>query len=261
MSNQDGHLSPAEAARRLGVTIKALRLYERHGLVKPQRTGADWRVYGPEQMARLHQVLALKRMGLSLGRIAELLAGKAASLGSVLALQEQVLSGESARVAHALALVRAARARLSKGESLSIDDLTTLTKETTMTAKASGEELRTLMQPHIAKHFSPDELTELKSHAYDPAATQSEWDGLIANARAMVARGENPASPAAQDLARRWSAMVARFTQGIPKFETKAKAVWDDAMADSNAAGKLPIHPEIFAFVNQAHAAAKAAGE
>jgi DNA-binding transcriptional MerR regulator len=69
----DSHLSPAETAKRFGISIKALRLYEQHGLLKPLRTangstGAAWRVYGSDQIARLHQILALKRLGLSLGQ-------------------------------------------------------------------------------------------------------------------------------------------------------------------------------------------------
>jgi hypothetical protein len=39
------------------------------------------------------------------------------------------------------------------------------------------------------------------------------------------------------------------------------KAVWNDAMADPNAAAKLPLNPEIFAFVAKAQAAAKATDE
>jgi hypothetical protein len=69
----DSHLSPAETAKRFGISIKALRLYEQHGLLKPLRTangstGAAWRVYGSDQIARLHQILALKRLGLSTER-------------------------------------------------------------------------------------------------------------------------------------------------------------------------------------------------
>jgi len=45
--------SPAETARQLKVSTKALRLYETLGLVKPLRSGAGWRAYGPDQMARL----------------------------------------------------------------------------------------------------------------------------------------------------------------------------------------------------------------
>ena len=54
------YFNPVEIARRLGVSIKALRLYEARGLVRPLRTQAGWRAYGPEQILRLHQIQALK---------------------------------------------------------------------------------------------------------------------------------------------------------------------------------------------------------
>ncbi len=38
-------ICPAEAARRLGISIKALKLYERLGLVHPLRTQKGWRLY------------------------------------------------------------------------------------------------------------------------------------------------------------------------------------------------------------------------
>ena len=87
-------LSPAEAAKRLGATPKALRLYEARGLVKPLRSQADWRAYGPEQMARLHQILALKRLGLSLARIAELLKPNGLKLDAVLAIPVEAMEHE-----------------------------------------------------------------------------------------------------------------------------------------------------------------------
>src|SRR5438128_1117369 len=116
------HLSPTETARRFGVSIKALRLYERHGLLKPLRSQSGWRTYGPDQIARLHQILALKRLGLPLAKIAALLV-HAGSLDAVLAIQEQALARDSAKLARALVLVRAARSKLKSGQALSIDDL------------------------------------------------------------------------------------------------------------------------------------------
>ena len=70
-------LSPSEAAKRLGVSTKALRLYEQRGLVAPGRTAAGWRAYGPEQMAQAGEIVALRRLGLSLaqGQPPELSAG------------------------------------------------------------------------------------------------------------------------------------------------------------------------------------------
>ena len=61
-------------AARLGVSSKALRVYEREGLVEPGRSAAGWRAYGPAQAARLHQIMALRGLGLSLKQIKALLA-------------------------------------------------------------------------------------------------------------------------------------------------------------------------------------------
>lgn len=107
--NSGMNLSPTETARRFGVSIKALRLYERRSLLKPLRSKSGWRTYGPDQITRLHQILALKCLGLSLASIAQLLAS-ADSLGTVRALQDQALVQESRRIARALALIRKARA-------------------------------------------------------------------------------------------------------------------------------------------------------
>ena len=63
-TSNERQLSPAETAQALGLSIKARQLYESRGLVRPKRTAAGWRVYGPDEFASLHQVIALKRLGL-----------------------------------------------------------------------------------------------------------------------------------------------------------------------------------------------------
>jgi DNA-binding transcriptional MerR regulator len=259
MSNTEHYLSPSEAARRLGVSVKALRLYERHGLVTPLRSATGWRAYGPEQIARLHQVLALKRLGLPLARIAELLSGRLAALGDVLAVQEQLLTGERARVSHALALVQAARAKLEAGAQLSIDDLTELTKETTMTKKTTPEEIKAIFDPLAAKYFAPEEIEHLTDREWAQEEVGARWEKVLADARAAMAEGD-PTSSAAADVARRWKALVDEFTGGDPAVAGKVRAIWDDAMADPKAAPKLPITPDMFAFVGKAMEALKATG-
>jgi len=253
---KDRHLSPAETAKRLGVTVKALRLYEQRGLVKPLRTQSDWRTYGPDQIARLHQIVALKRLGLPLARIGELLAWPhdgPHALDRVLDLQERVLARESMRLGHALDIVRRARARLASGEALSVDDLATLTKETTMTGKASDAEMKAIFDPLAEKHFTPEERAALQGRSFDQAEATRTWDALIEEAKALMAKGD-PTSDAARDLARRWQAQVKLFTEGNPAMNQKVLGIWKEAMADPNAAPKLPLNPEIFAFVQKAAA-------
>jgi DNA-binding transcriptional MerR regulator len=257
----DRHLSPAETARLLGVSVKALRLYEQHALVTPQRSAAGWRVYGPAELAALHQVIALKRLGFPLARIAALTAYKPINLDTVLAAQEQALARDAERTAAALALVRTARAKLARRETLTIDDLAKLTTETTMTTKPTPEEMKKIFDPLIEKHYTREDLDALKARGdiFDQAEVTRTWNGLFDEAKALAAKGD-ATSPAALDLARRWSKMVSAFTQGDPALAQKAGAVWKDAVSDPKAAPGLPIDASIWTFVGKAMEALKAQG-
>ena len=125
-------LTAAECAERIGLTVRALRLYERRGLLCPRRTAKNWRLYGLQDVARLHEILALKRLGLSLTRIAELLAGRATDLDQTLATQQSALEALRARAERSLGLIRTSRQRIAAGEAVSIHELIAIAKETTM---------------------------------------------------------------------------------------------------------------------------------
>lgn len=252
------HLSPTEAATKLGITTKALKLYECHGLVSPLRAANGYRTYGPAEMARLHQVLALKRLGLPLAKIAGLLRGSLASLDAILALQEDLLGREADRLSHALTLVRAARARLAAGDRLSVDDLANLTTETTMT-KPKPDDLKATMDRIVNRHFTAEDRAELAKISFDQDAVTQAWTALIADAKALMAKNDT-ASPAALDLARRWHAQISAFTLNKPDIETKLKAVWADALVDPEAAPTLPINAELMAFMGRVTANLKPAG-
>ena len=248
---QERHLSPAETARRLGISPKALRLYEARGLLAPVRSHSGWRASGAKEIATLHHILALKQLGLPLARIAELLSRRPPALDRLLAAQERALSHEHARLGRALRLVRDARAKLAGGTALSTDDLIQLTKETTMTTREQHEVMKTIFDPLVEKHFTEAERAELGARTYDQAEASRAWDGLMAEAKALMAKGD-PASPEAKDLARRWMAQVSLFTGGDAALAGKVKALWNEAMANPKAAPKLPLNPEIFAFIDKA---------
>ena len=125
-----------------------------------------------------------------------------------------------------------------------------------MSTKATQDEMKAIFDPLIDKHMSADERAAHEARPFDQAQVTREWDTLIAEAKALMAKGD-PASPEALDLARRWKAQVEKFTLGNPETDAKVRAVWTDAMADPKAAPKLPMNPELFAFMGNAMAAAK----
>lgn len=126
-------LEANECAARIGLSKRALRLYEEHGLIRPRRTQKGWRLYGADEIARLHEILALKRLGLSLQRITALLQGKAVDLAGILGIQHDLLADQRKRAEQGLALVRAAQAKLAAGTSLTADELIRLANEANMT--------------------------------------------------------------------------------------------------------------------------------
>ena len=121
-------LNPSDAAKRLGVSAKALRLYEQRGLVTPMRTAAGWRVYGPGEMARLEEIVALRALGLSLGQAARVLGGDAAVLDAALAAHQSVLEGRLHQLGDVMERVRRVRADLANGKTPAAGDLALLTK-------------------------------------------------------------------------------------------------------------------------------------
>src|SRR5215204_6490558 len=69
----DRRLKIGEVARQTWLSIKTIRYYESRGLLeKPPRTEGGYRLYGPEEVARLRFVQRAKLLGLTLEEIREL---------------------------------------------------------------------------------------------------------------------------------------------------------------------------------------------
>ena len=68
----DSTYTITELAREFGLTTRAIRFYEDHGLIAPTRAGRN-RVYGNRDKVRLKLTLRGKRLGLSLSEIRELI--------------------------------------------------------------------------------------------------------------------------------------------------------------------------------------------
>ncbi|EUB96931.1 transcriptional regulator, MerR family [Rhizobium sp. CF080] len=126
MSSSAHYLNPSDAAERLGISPKALRLYEQRGLIAPVRTAAGWRTYGPAEMARAAEIAALRALGLSLAQVARVLGGDAQELAPALAAHQARLETEARRIAETVEKVRSLRAGLAGGEPPQMHELTRL---------------------------------------------------------------------------------------------------------------------------------------
>lgn len=116
-------LSPSEAAKRLGVSAKALRLYEQRGLVAPGRTEAGWRTYGQKELDRAAEIVALRALGFSLAQVERVLDGNSSGLEPTLAAHQAALESQLRQLANTVGKVRGLRSDLMQGRAPTIDEL------------------------------------------------------------------------------------------------------------------------------------------
>ena len=64
-----------ELAEATGLSVRVLRHWDERGVVSPSRTPAGHRLYGADDVVRLHRAITLRALGLRLDRVAALLDG------------------------------------------------------------------------------------------------------------------------------------------------------------------------------------------
>jgi DNA-binding transcriptional MerR regulator len=224
-------LGPGELARRLGISIKALRVYERAGLVVPGRREGGWRTYGPKDIARLHELLALRSLGLSLAEAKQVLDAPASSLERTLNIQQRHLAAQVTLMQRRLAAVNAARRRLQEEGSLGVDDLLSLSSETAVTAPISADQVEAIIHGHAEDHkanadlagFEQDLRARLARARIRPADFERQMSLLVADA-SFAAEAADVKSDRARHLAARWLDLVAplgprdKFGEGVAEF-------------------------------------------
>ena len=84
MTSRSRFLTAGAAARQLGITAKALRIYEQHGLISPGRTASGWRCYDAPVMDRVREIVQLRTLGFGLAEIGAILVADPASRETIL---------------------------------------------------------------------------------------------------------------------------------------------------------------------------------
>jgi DNA-binding transcriptional MerR regulator len=205
-SKKSVSMGAAECAQRTGLTVRALRLYERYGLIDPKRTSKGWRCYGPEELRRLNVVVTLKVLGMTLAQSKKLLETEPPSLGRVLQLQLQACSARRDAADKAVGLVKAALAQIECGGQLSLNDLCDLTRSMEMeSARLRPQFVREVMNEKL----TPDEERAVMTWlAARPADEMKALRDIAPVARALIGAFEDlwekkvdPAAPEAQKLA------------------------------------------------------------
>lgn len=189
-------LKVGELAKRSGLTIRTLHHYDKIGLLRPSgRSEGGYRLYGRDDVARLHGIQMLRRLGLSLGDVAQLLDGGAVTLPAILgqqigALDQQIIQAQALR--ERLGVMQMA---LAFGGEPGIDD---------WLAGLS-------MMSTFEQYFS---TAELKLVFERWRGSEPELPALLRSIREAMARAVPPGSIEAQQLARCWIDVTSRRMNG-----------------------------------------------
>ena len=85
----------SQIADELDISTRTIRFYEEKGLIKPNRTSGNQRVYTPRNKARLKLILRGKRFGFSLEEIAEMIGMTDTDVNEVVQIEKSLKFGDA----------------------------------------------------------------------------------------------------------------------------------------------------------------------
>jgi DNA-binding transcriptional MerR regulator len=223
-------LGASDCARRTGVTVKALRVYERNGLIKPARSPSGWRLYGPKELVRLNAIVALKGLGLSLRQIQKSLDAAPVELPRVLRIQLDTWRARKEAAHRAIGLVEAALARLSARQSLSVDDLCELARSIDM------KSVLALSREILNETFTPDEEREWSTYFSrmsdeEISANRDQLQASRALLREINSLMEQKVDPGSAEVQRLLASMNANLTQSRAREKALERLDWNPVLA------------------------------
>ncbi|MES2016754.1 MAG: MerR family transcriptional regulator [Pseudomonadota bacterium] len=189
-------LKVGELAKRAGLTVRALHHYDSIGLLSPSaRSDAGYRLYDVTDIARLHQIQAMRRFGMPLSDIGSFLASAGSHLPAIVDQQIAALDQQIAQAGLLRDQLAHLRRQLAEGEQPDLADWLTTLENMTM----------------YDKYFTKEQRDRLP---FVTGATDAEWKELVSEMHALMAAGIPPEAPAAQQLSLRWMEMIERDTGG-----------------------------------------------
>lgn len=242
-----------EVCRRTGLSARALRFYESRGLLTAQRSAAGQRRYGAAELARLHQITALKAAGFGLARIGELLGADGIDLAAVISAQLAHLEAERRDLDAASRSLKAAQAALAAGRLPDLDSFCDLIKQgaRTMTDQAAWKTVvDRYYTPGEQAHWREKKLGMSMPAAFDPDAYQQQWADL--GERIDAALPMDPSGSVAQAFLVEWNALLAPFNMvADAKMRDGAVKLYDN-IDEWSGDVKPPFSSGVWAFVKAA---------
>lgn len=233
----------ADIARRFGITIKTLRHYEDAGLLSPVRDRQGWRSYGQAECERLHLILLLRRFGLSLARIGEILAGRVPDIAAVMEMQERALLEQKARIDDALALLARAKAQVATGQAVDPASLAELARTEPLGWRWSSE-----LDAFAARFFDRQQQRHLAETA---PALAPQWAQVVAELERLDAK-VSPDGPEGRALGAKAAELIALMTGKDDTFRKTLTDFWKAGFSNPTLTAALPVSEAQWRFLGAA---------
>lgn len=241
-------LKVGELAKRTGLTVRTLHHYDEIGLLKPsQHTDAGYRLYTAADVARLQQVLSLRQLGFSLEEVRDCLDRPDFSPLEVIRLHVARLREQIELQRKLCERLDALAEHFRKAGDVSADEFLYTIEVMTM----------------LENYYTPEQMEFFrKRHEADPEGTAeltrqgtADWNALLADYKAEMDKGTDPADPRAQVLDSRRRALVSVFSGGDPAIEQNLKRMWMEQ--GDNLCAHFGIDPKVLAYLGKVAEAAE----
>ncbi|WP_334072578.1 MULTISPECIES: MerR family transcriptional regulator [Paenibacillus] len=144
------HWKVGELARLTGLTVRTLRFYDQIGLFSPSgQTESGHRLYNESDLSRLHQILSLKELGLSLEEIKSALNGGQISPLEIVELQIDQIKEQIKLQQKLLEQLRYVSKLMQGQAELTVEDFTSLLQAMKMRFEKPVIERQTSWERHL----------------------------------------------------------------------------------------------------------------
>ncbi|MEC0240630.1 MerR family transcriptional regulator [Paenibacillus dokdonensis] len=121
------HWKVGDLAKLTGLTVRTLRYYDQIGLLSPSgQTESGHRLYSESNLSRLHQILSLKELGLSLEEIKSVLSDGQFSPLEIVGLQINQIQEQMKQEQKLLEQLRHVSKLMQGQAELTVEDFTSL---------------------------------------------------------------------------------------------------------------------------------------
>jgi MerR family transcriptional regulator, thiopeptide resistance regulator len=214
MHRMKSHYTVAEFAELADVTVKALHLYDRLGLLRPRRSNAGYRLYVSRDLERLEQIVALKSSGLRLEQIRVLLERDSAAVADVLRVQRQTLERKREELDRVIRAIEQVEASVTSPSGLSCSPV----------LNRLIEAIDMQNDVDAMKRFFKTDAAWNRARPYLERWPGEPWRDLFRDVQASL--HEDPASDHARSLGTRWDVLFRADTNGDFAFRAGLWRSW-----------------------------------